>query len=345
MIYMNTSLNWEEFFIQEALELEEKMKNIEMDSLNKSKIRLCLEHKLIDWSNYENWIINQLGCCSLKPDFNLALLEQFIPPAKQALDVYSNYKFWNEDLMPFFIWDNQLIVLSLQYSPQMLTIPNHILIIAPPEILTFLFQKIMHNPEQKTNSENTSVSQSKNETELDLTKSILDGVFLDIAAPSINFSSVAQNNLDKTQVTNDAPQTASAQQNPVQAIWEFIAERQEEYAFEARKQFDAFIILSAHQNKTHVFKMDADLEKEGISNLIFEYSLQDKNPFQKVYESGISESFSLTQLDINLPSYRYACITPLKRGTLIVGFLMGLKKDHLSEKDQVTLQELALEAS
>ena len=91
--------------------------------------------------------------------------------------------------------------------------------------------------------------------------------------------------------------------------------------------------------------MDSDLEKEGISNLIFEYALQEKNPFQKVYESGISESFSLTQLDINLPGYRYACITPLKRGTQIVGFLMGIKKDHLSEKDQITLQELALEAS
>ena len=346
MIYLNTNINWEEFFVQEALDLEEKMSTLESEVLNKSKIRISLEQNILNWEKYESWITEQLGCASLKKSINENILEQFIHPTKQASEVYSNYKFWSEDLIPFFIWDNQLIVLGLQYNHQLLTIPNHILIITPPSTLSFVHQKLEAQMQkstdndlkfQKTTSGETTATSTENSSKIDHSKSILDGIFLDIAAPDIKFS--------PTISTDSTQQSPEANQPNTLSIWEFISERQEEYSFEARKLFDAFLILKIQNNKTQVFHMDSEISKEGISNLIFEYSVQEKNPFKKVFESGNSECVSLVQLDLHLAKYRYACITPLKRGTQTVGFLMGLKKDHLSEKDQMALQELAQEAA
>ena len=48
MNYLNTSVNWEEFFIQEALELEEKMKHFDHQSLNKSKLLIAFENQILN---------------------------------------------------------------------------------------------------------------------------------------------------------------------------------------------------------------------------------------------------------------------------------------------------------
>ena len=107
MDYLNTNLKWEDFFIQESVELEEKMSGFEMDALSKSKIRLSLENNILDWKKYEAWVLQNINCTSLKEDVNENTLKNFTSNAKLALDIYSNYDFWNEDLLPVFIWENQ----------------------------------------------------------------------------------------------------------------------------------------------------------------------------------------------------------------------------------------------
>ena len=118
-----------------------------------------------------------------------------------------------------------------------------------------------------------------------------------------------------------------------------------EYSFEAKKQFTAYIVLRITNNTTCVFQLDADLQKENINESLFQYNINEENPFSKVYKSGISETLSLSQLGLNLLNFKYACITALKRSDKIVGFLVGLKDKNLSEDDQFLLEDLAKESA
>ncbi len=321
MNYLNTSVNWEEFFIQEALELEEKMKTFDQEALNKSKLVIALENNILDWAKYEAWFCAETGCSSFKSDIETEVLEQLATHAVQVLDSYSNHDIWDSQLIPFMVWDKQIFVMGLHYPDQLQSVENHVFILAPPHVLDFFAQNAWGEQrltENSANQENASDS---------LSQSMLDGVDLDIAAPQIDFSSSSTNG-----------KTGGA-------IWDFIAERHDEYSFEAKKHFNAYVVLKIINNRTQVFKMDQDLEKQGISSRIFEYSLKDENPFFKVFTSGHSESFSLSQLGISLGSYKYACITALQRGDQVVGFLIGFKESNLSERDQVLLEELAKESA
>ncbi|MEQ1722854.1 MAG: hypothetical protein ABL930_06730, partial [Pseudobdellovibrio sp.] len=98
-------------------------------------------------------------------------------------------------------------------------------------------------------------------------------------------------------------------------------------------------------NKTKIFKMDPDLENKHVNEKLFEYSLTEANPFHSVYESGLSESFSVSQLGLDLLNFKFVCITAIKRGDKVVGFLVGLKDNNLSENDQLLLEDLAKESA
>lgn len=91
--------------------------------------------------------------------------------------------------------------------------------------------------------------------------------------------------------------------------------------------------------------MDPELAADNVNEQLFNYSLREENPFKRVYESGQYESFSISQLGLNLKNFKYACITALKSGKKVVGFLVGFKDKNLSEIDQLLLEELAKETA
>lgn len=336
MDYLKTNLKWEDFFIQESVELEEKMPTFDMDALSKSKLRLSIENKILDWEKYEEWVLENLGCSSLKAGVNEAVLKNFTINSKQAFDIYSNYDFWNEDLLPIFIWENQLIVFGLQYNEQLVSIQNHIFILAPPEVLNY-FSKVLFADKSGENE------LDEMEKSLSRTMSRIEGIdSFEIKPPSLDFKSVK---FDSTNSGTNTQATPVAQPKDEVTIWEFITERHDEYSFEAKKHFSAYVVLKVDYNKTKVFKMDPDLAKLNVNEKLFEYSLTEANPFQSVFNTGLSESFSVSQLGLDLMNFKYACITALKRSDKVVGFLVGFKDNNLSENDQVLLEDLAKESA
>lgn len=330
MDYLKTNLKWEDFFIKESVELGEKISGYDMDALSKSKIRLSLENKILDWNRYESWVIENLGCASLKKDVNDSILNDLLINSRQAYNLYSNYDFWNEDLVPVLMWESQLIVFGIHFNENLLKIQNHVFILAPPDVLSF-FAKNIFNPDISENAEE--------QTEDSFSQ--IEGLEAEVKPPPLAFKDISINTLSNFKpLENEKPKEINEN-----SIWDFINERHEEYIFEVKKQFSAYIVLKIEYDFTTVFKMDPDLEKDNINHKLFSYSIKDENPFKRVYESGNFESFSLSQLGLNLKNYKYACITALKSGDNVVGFLVGFKDINLSDVDQMLLEELAKESA
>lgn len=316
------------------------MSGFDIDSLTKSKIRLCLENNILDWKKYEHWVLEQLGCSSLKEDVNEKLLKNFVSNAEQALDVYSNYDFWSEDLIPVFIWDNQLVVFGLQYNENLVKIENHIFILVKPEVLSFFSSQLFDkNKNQEDELEQLEKSYSQ-------TISRIEGLSLDTEPPppNLNFTDIKfDSTVTNFSTTQRKVKVSSGDEN---SVWDFINERHGEYCFEAKKQFNAYIVLKIDNSlNTKVFKMDEDLQKDNINEKLFEYNLNDNNAFSTVYKSGLSEVFDSEQLGLNTLGFKNICVTALKRGDKVVGFLLGLKKEKLSQMDQDLLEDLAKESA
>lgn len=336
MTYLNTNLKWEEFFIQESVELEEKMPTFELDAINKSKLRLSLENGILNWKKYEDWYSANLGCSSLKEDTNTDILANFKVNAKQAYEVYSNYDFWGDDLLPVFIWDNQVVIFGLQYHEQLSKIENHIFILAPPAILTFFANAVF-------NKEGDNVSSELDALESETVNKI-EGLDLDIKAPTLDFKNISMETQTGVAPPQD-PAVAHAPPTNESTVWDFITERQDEFNFEMKKNFSSFMVLKVDYDKTLVFKIDPELLAMNINESLFQYKLSDDNPFAKVYKTGVSESFSMTQLGMVISDFKYVCITALKHNGKVVGFLVGFKNTNLSENDQTLLEELAKECA
>lgn len=376
---------WEEFFLQEALELEDKMKTLDVDSLNKSKLRICLEHRILDWNEYAQWYMSQKGCSSLKPNLGHEEISQLAGYAQKAEIEYSTYDFWGSDLIPLLNWDNKLIVIGLQYNEKLLAVGEHIFILSPPEILVSITRKIA---DQKI------LSRSAEEIPVDPVEisDALEGLNFNQAAPKISFTLIQPPSAPvsdepisivtepvaamstptpvvspivppqpATPVATVAPAppvvavpeapsspsvfSSAAKPESVDKIWDFISERHQEYSFEVKKQFDAFLVLKVLNNKTNIFKMDPDLSRQNINPMIFEYNLELDGPFKSIYNSKRADVFSMQQLEIRLNDFKHAYIAPLIRGTHIVGFFVGFKKNALSQQDKNLLAELAVEAA
>jgi hypothetical protein len=340
MDYLKTNLKWEDFFVQESLELEEKMPSFDIDALSKSKLRISLENSILDWKKYESWTLENLGCASLKIEVNKSILKNFSANSKQAYSAYSNHMIWNEDLLPIFIWENQLVVFGLQYNENLVAIENHIFILAPPEVLTY-FSKIIFDEDGNHELEDMEKSHSR-------TASRIEGIeMLDIQPPSMDFKDLSLDTVVPAQRKAPATELNQMANEPINevTIWDFITERHDEYSFEAKKHFSGYVVLKIENNKTKIFKMDPDLEKKHLDKKVFEYILTEGNPFYSVYNSGESESFSVSQLGLKLLNFKYVCITALKRGDKVVGFLVGFKDNNLSESDQALLEDLAKESA
>ena len=377
MDYLKTNLKWEDFFTKESVELDEKMQSLDMESLSKSKLRLSLENNILDWHKYESWALENLGCASIKPDISSSVIESFSKNLQDTLETYSTHDCWGEDLMPIMTWDKQVIVFGLQYNENLIAIPNHIFILAPPQILTALAKKLFKNEDAHEVTE----KESKEKTEL--TASGIEGLSLETPPLTFDFKDLSHkqdrsehtntkpiateltgtkkivveqtstksmptdhtSTFSMTQFTNSAIAADGTKIKNEKEIWEFINERHSEYIFEVKKQFTAYLVLKVDYDKTRVYKMDPDLAAENVNEQLFNYSLREENPFKRVFESGQYESFSVSQLGLSLKNFKYACITALKSGKKVVGFLVGFKDKNLSEIDQLLLEELAKETA
>lgn len=394
MHYLNSSINWEEFFIQEALELEEKMKTLDTIELDKPKLLLALEHHILDWQKYESWATYHLGCASFKNNIDPSELSKFADVNKKTYELYSAFNIWDAQLIPFIEWDNKVYVLGLQYHDKLVSVENHVLLLTPPHVISYFYKKLFSSSEEidlsfaatpveaiaetptaeakpsfaiPTSNKNEledllasadAESSSEDGLEIESTgeaaESSSDDLILDfdVASPKIDFNSLSANPNNANTVTNASIKTkpaATTSAPPASAesatIWDYISERHEEYSFEAKKQFNAYIVLKIENNKTKVFKMDAELESENADKTLFEFDITQENPFKRVFDSGYSDSFSISQLRFQFKDYKYACITALKRGNQIVGFLLGLKESNLSESDTSLLEDLSKESA
>jgi len=334
MEYVDNKSSWEEFFTKELEALQEKLPTFDVESLSKSKLRLSLENRILDWKKYESWAIETYGCASIKDTLPETTLKSYSVSAQQAYTLYSSYNFWNQDLVPMFIWENQLIVFGLQYSHNLLKIPNHIFVLAPPRILSYFANLLLTNKPSMSNFDDLN--------EMFGEVPAMDGLQEDVQPISIDFK-----NLSSETVTNYVPRPRKAYgaKQTETEIWDLVGERYEEYCFESRKQFDAFLILRLNFDLTQIFKMDPTLEKKNINDKLFEYSTTRDDAFKNIIKSGKSVTAKSIELGLDLLSYQNICITPIMRSKVIVGFFMGFKNDQISTQDVSLLEDLSKETA
>lgn len=320
MNYQNMNSKWEEFFLQEAITLEEKMNLLSAEALNQSRIRISLENNILAWEKYQNWFLQQYGCTSLKSDLTQDQLLLLRSDAAKTLAAYSHFEFWNEDLVPVGIWDGHLIVAGLEFNENLVQIPNIIFVLTEPFILSFISDRLSGTEDsEKFMVEDSSDTQ-------------IGGIDLNISSSTLSFDSVSL-------------LSASKPAKSETAIWDYLTERHDEYSFEAKKLFSAYVVLKIVEGKTQVFKMDSELEKYLKQKDVFVYDVKEENPFGRIFNSGISESFNISQLSHPVMDFKYICITALKRGNDTVGFLLGLQTKKLAETDQLLLEDLAKESA
>ncbi len=127
----------------------------------------------------------------------------------------------------------------------------------------------------------------------------------------------------------------------INSSWSKMGSNHDEYTELARKNFDAFVVLKIKDNQIELFKMDEDLKKENIDVKAFQYSLKEHNAFSSALRSEQTQILDLSAAPIKVLDYTSAAITPLKRGTIVVGFLVGLKTSTMSTEDTIALERIS----
>lgn len=334
MEYLDLKSAWEDAFAKELETLNQKMSTFDIESLSKSRLRLSLENRILDWKKYEGWVHENFGCASVKEGISEATLRSYSIGAQQAHDLYSTHSFWNQDLVPVALWEKQLIVFGLQYSSHLQKIPNHIFILAPPRVLNFFanlldLNKAAGDPLDQFNEFFGDTSQEQ-----------MDGLGSNTQI-SVDFKDL--NSADTIAQLTPRPRKALRQTET--EIWDLIRDRREEYFFESRKQFDAFLVMRINFDNTQIFMLDPDLQKLNINEKLFEYSLNTNNAFKQVFESGESVSLESTKLGLDLLKYKFISIAALKRSNTVVGFLVGFKNAMPTGQDITLLEDLSSETA
>lgn len=338
MSLVNTQLNWEEYYIQESLDLEEKMAFLDISQLNKSRIRIAFENNILSWENYITWYSQNLPCSLLEISNDNQFFDQLVKNSSDTIKIFSDFDSWSEDLLPLQKWNDSLIVLGVQFNEKLLELENVIFVAAHPELMTRLHDEVMS---RQTNSETSDLDQLEDLLNESVSKDLLDNINLEVEAPQINFSQLS---IDPSEKTNAEEFTNVTDIQNIE-FWEYVTDRHDEYSFEAKKQFDAYVVLKIAAGRTKVFKSDEDFFSSGVKEDQLVFDIKEDNPFHKVFYSEKSEVFNVSQLEKNLGNYKYMCVSALKRGSDVLGFLVGLKKTNLSEKDQNLLDDLAKESA
>lgn len=307
---MGFEQNWEHFFPDAILSVEELLSTGDPALLQKSKLKIALENKFLSWNDYKAWASNFYGVPVLEK-----LDEKSITRLrKQHLELvegYSQYTSLNSELIPLQSWDGHLLVAGLEYdADKFLSLPQAIFFLCSPENLSF----ISNTPARKA---------------------------LEPVAPVVAV-------VTPQPVESPAPvQVHAVSESGMTGnhVWQNLDSQHGSFSEIARKSFDAYVVLRVNaQQKTELYKMDEDLEKEDLDRMLFTYDLNEENPFANVYKNHFTEQFNINQLGLKILDFKYACITAIKLGPKVVGFLVGFKTTHLSQDDITTLESISEKA-
>lgn len=292
--------NWEHFFPDAILSVEELLNSGDPTLLQKSKIKIALENQFLNWNDYKNWASQFYGVPVLEKLDQTSIMKL----RKQHLDCvegYSQYPAFNSELIPLQTWDGQLLIAGLEFSDKVHSLPNAVFVLCSPENLAFI--------------SNTPVRKA------------LEPLVAEVAQPVAIQPLPAENGM-----TNNH-------------VWQNLETNHGNFSEIARKKFDAYVVLRVTgKNTTELYKMDEDLEKEELDIAIFSYDLTTENPFTNVYKNHFTETFNINQLGLKILDFKYACISAIKLGPKVVGFLVGFKTTHLSQDDITTLESISEKA-
>lgn len=308
---------WEHIFTEEALTVEELLSSGDFLLLEQSKVRIALENKILAWDKFKKWITEKLNCACLKSQLSPVEIQILKNKFNENKKTFSHYEIWNNDLIPLEIWDNSLIVLGLYPPENLVTIPNSIFVLCPPEVMTEITKSEALEPPKFQQVEH---SQSLSLLQLDPT--------IDIPT-DLSFSKLYKKT--ETQTQTEKSQTGYS-------VWSLVDSNHNLSSELARKQFDAYMVLKIVENETKVYKMDEDLMKEDLNPSLFSYNLNLENAFSDLYKSGKTSSVSLENLGLTILDFKYACISPLKLGPQVLGFLVGFKIEKTTDQDENALE-------
>lgn len=336
MEYLDTKSSWEEFFTKEYSKLKAKLPELES---GKSSLRLALENRILDWKTYESWAIQKFGCASIKEATSEATLSGFLESAKTTFSLYSSHSFWNQDLIPVFFWEDQLIVIGLHYNPELAKIPNHVFIFASPKTLAYFSKIVTQNNDQEITVANLDLQQNFDDNE--------------VTQPNFDVSSLKADSSESFDIklvdpkTNETPAIAKTQKelSDTSNVWEVISERYEEYLFESQKSFQALVILKIKFDKTQVFRFDKELTKKDLNEKVFEYSIAKNAVFKDICRDGMAKKTLSNNLGLDMLNYENVCISPIKTAGEIVGFFLGFKHSQITAEDVSLLEDLTSDFS
>jgi hypothetical protein len=389
---MKPIINWENYFQDAILSVEEFLnKNSDMQK-TKSKLKIALENNFMTWFEYKEWAKDYYGYPIMLIDDPQTILHLQKKYQKHRY-LHSEQNIWTDDLIALDQWDDQLIVIGLEPSVGLKKIPNHIFIFCAPDLLKLITQETIAQSAVKSSTQSSSVLK-ENETkniesdqiklsipedlsaslpDLELLKLDLEqtadekshkeisentsteslGIlsFDEISKPvqlikldeSANMSN--QENSNTIEIKEETNSLFGIEKEPKtnlnDRIWSNLAEHHDSYALKVRKQFDAYLVLKITSNETtEVYRMDED-----INFKVFQYDLKKQNPFQNVYQNHFTETFNISQLGLKILDFKYVCVSVIKLGSKVVGFLVGFKTTHLSQEDISTLESISEKVS
>jgi len=392
---MKSIKNWEDYFQDSILSVEEYLSKNSSDKLlqNKSKLQIALDQKFLTWFEYKEWAKEHYGYPVLNVVDSRKLL-QLQKNYQNRHNLFTTPNIWSEDLIAIDQWDEQLIILGLEPNEKLYQIKNYIFILCSPELLKIISQDQNHISQEISHEIpahlKTAVDDNNNESsefkieliddseisideqEISATDATLTSVdtedllsFDPIETPvvlenltaSIEKTVLTNENALTNQLVDDESQETTEETKSIfgyekdsttnmnDRIWNNLAEHHDAYATKVRKQFDAYLVLKVTaEQTTEVYRMDEDLAKEDINFNVFKYDLKTTNPFQNVYKNHYTETFNISQLGLKILDFRYVCVSVLKLGTKVVGFLVGFKTTNLSQEDISTLESISEKA-
>lgn len=306
---MGFDQNWEHFFPDAILSVEELLASGDPALLQKSKLKIALENNFLIWNDYKTWASNFYGVPVLEK-LDKDLITKLRKQHLDLVESYTQYTALNSELIPLQTWDGHLLVAGLEYDlKKVTTLPQAIFFLCSHENLA----SITDTPIRK---------------------------ILEPLPPPIP-SVLAQTPPPVPKILTQPPPVPATGQH----VWQNLEKKHGDFSEIARKNFDAYVVLRVTpQQKTELYKMDEDLEKEDLDRTLFSYDLSVENPFTNVFKNHFTETFNINQLGLKILDFKYACISAIKLGPKVVGFVVGFKTTHLSQDDITTLESISEKA-
>ncbi|MFN3455377.1 MAG: hypothetical protein ACK41T_10500 [Pseudobdellovibrio sp.] len=333
---------WEKQFPEAILSVEELIARGDSSLVSKSKLRIAFEKNILNWSDYCTWACKHYGFAAFK-DLSFDQIQHLQNLHNQRfeelLKTNPDYK-KQDDFLEITFWDTTTFIAGV--SPEGVELnQGQVFVFCSPEVLDQIKKTSF-----RTNisfSEQPRLTQS--EPELPAFKNLSTSPSHKLPEGLMPTPSAAQNTIPPHIKPPQTPPPNLLQTDLNQRLWKNLSSKHNDFSYQARKNFDAYVVLKVTQDqKTELYKMDEDLEKEQLDRKIFSYDLTQGSPFQHVYETHFSEIFELKSLGLKILDFQYGCISAIKLGPKVVGFLVGFKTTYLSQDDISTLESISEKA-